>query len=464
MLFSSLEFLYLFLPLTIALYFAMPRRFCNLVLLAMSLLFYGVGEPAYLLLMVVTIAADYGFGFAIARWPHRAKILLWSAVIFNLALLGFFKYYGLVASLLPFLPKFSPRLPIGISFYTFQALSYVLDVYRGTVAVQTSVVRFGTYVTLFPQLVAGPIVRYADIDEALADRRETVAAAADGVRRFCVGLAKKVLLANAAGALFATLVARGTPESTLGAWGALVAYAFQIYFDFSGYSDMAIGLGRLFGFEFPENFRYPYVAQSITEFWRRWHITLSTWFREYVYIPLGGNRRGRARMLWNLLVTWALTGLWHGASWNFLVWGLYFFALLALEKLFFGRILKRLPRPLRHAYALFFILLGWLIFLHDGSTAGLSALDGLRFAGRLFGIGAPLWDGYARYALARHVPLLILMALGCTPLPTRAIRLLRDRLPRTSSVLMLLLSVGSLLLSTAYLVSSGYNPFLYFRF
>ena len=311
--------------------------------------------------------------------------------------------------------------------------------------------------------MAGPIVRYADVDESLSHRRETVAGAAAGVRRFCVGLAKKVLLANPAGALFASLTHGGTPTSTCGAWGALVAYAFQIYFDFSGYSDMALGLGRLFGFEFPENFRYPYVSQSITEFWRRWHITLSTWFREYVYIPLGGNRRGVARTVRNLLITWALTGLWHGASWNFVAWGLYFFVLLILEKFVIGRFLERLPRPLRHAYALFFILFGWLIFVCDG-TAGLDASAGRSFAASLFGYGVPAVDGYARYELWRHLPLLCIMAVGATPFPARALCALRRRLPRAAQTLMLMLSVASLLLSTAYLVNSGYNPFLYFRF
>jgi len=369
----------------------------------------------------------------------------------------------MLASLLWFLPDASPRLPIGISFYTFQALSYVIDVYRGAVAAQRNAVSFGAYVTLFPQLVAGPIVRYADVDASLSERRETVSATASGVRRFCVGLAKKVLLANPAGALFASLTHGGVPTSTLGAWGALVAYAFQIYFDFSGYSDMAIGLGRLFGFDFPENFRYPYVAQSITEFWRRWHITLSTWFREYVYISLGGNRRGKGRTVLNLLVTWSLTGLWHGASWNFVWWGLYFFLLLVLEKFVLGRYLDRLPRPLRHLYALFFILLGWLIFVCDG-TGGLGMQEGLSFAASLFGVGTPLLDGYARYELLRHLPLLSIMALGCTPLPARAMRALSARRVKTAASLSVLLSVASLLLSTAYLVNSGYNPFLYFRF
>ena len=463
MLFSSLEFLYLFLPLVLALYFAVPRRARNLVLLLTSLVFYGVGEPAYLVLMIVTIAADYAFGLAIARRPHRAKALLWSAVAFHLALLIFFKYYGLLSSLLRFLPEFLPRLPIGISFYTFQALSYVIDVYRGTVRAQRSVVSFGAYVTLFPQLIAGPIVRYADVDVALCERRETVSRAAAGVRRFCVGLAKKVLLANAAGALFSSLTYGGVPTSALGAWGALVAYAFQIYFDFSGYSDMAIGLGGLFGFDFPENFRYPYVAQSITDFWRRWHMTLSGWFREYVYIPLGGNRHGKGRMVLSLFVTWSLTGLWHGASWNFLLWGIYFFFLLMLEKLFLGRALSRLARPLRHFYALLLILGGWLIFLCDG-TGGLDASSGLSFASSLIGLGVPFFDGYARYELLRHLPLLCLMAVGATPLPSRAHHVLLSRFPRIGEGMTLMLSLGALLLSTAYLVNSGYNPFLYFRF
>ena len=464
MLFSSLEFLYLFLPLTVALYFAVPKRLRNLALLVMSLVFYGVGEPSYLVLMIVTIIADYGFGLAIARHPRRAKLLLWSAVAFNLALLVFFKYYNLLASLLPVLPTLSVTLPIGISFYTFQALSYVIDVWRGSGAAQRNLVSFGTYVTLFPQLIAGPIVRYADIAEGLSNRQSTMSGAAAGVRRFCVGLAKKVLLANAAGALFASLCSNAA-SSVLGAWGTLLAYTFQIYFDFSGYSDMAIGLGLLFGFSFPENFNYPYVAKSITEFWRRWHITLSSWFREYVYIPLGGNRRGRARMYRNLLVTWALTGLWHGASWNFLLWGLYFFVILSLEKLFLGRLLERLPRPVRHAYALVLILGGWLIFICDGSAGGLSAADGLAIARAMFGFfSLPLSDGYVRYELLRHLPLILIMAVGATPLSARIFGRLSSARPRATALLALALSVTGLLLSTAYLVSSGYNPFLYFRF
>ena len=370
MLFSSLEFLYLFLPLTLLFYFVLPPRLRNGVLLAVSLIFYAYGEPIYLLLMIGTVVLDYAFGLLIARFPKRAKLLLWSAVAVNLGLLAFFKYYGLAASILP-IPVLSVALPIGISFYTFQALSYVIDVYRGTVAPQRSLVAFGTYVALFPQLIAGPIVRYTDVDRALSYRQTTLSGAAEGVRRFVIGLAKKVLLANRAGALWEALrMANAASPTVLGAWLSLIFFAFQIYFDFSGYSDMAIGLGKLFGFSFPENFRYPYVARSITDFWRRWHITLSSWFREYVYIPLGGNRHGRLRMYRNLLITWALTGLWHGASWNFLAWGLYFFAILALEKAVLARLLARLPRPWQHVYALMLILFGWLIFAYDGSGVG----------------------------------------------------------------------------------------------
>lgn len=465
MLFSSLEFLYLFLPLTLLLYFVAPPRGRNTVLLILSLLFYAYGEPVYLLLMVGTIVAAYLFGLAIVRFPRRATLLLWCAVAFHLGLLGFFKYYGLAATLLP-IPVLSVALPIGISFYTFQSLSYVIDVYRGTVAAQRSLVAFGTYVSLFPQLIAGPIVRYTDVEVALRDRRSTCSGAAEGVQRFVVGLAKKVLLANRAGEMWESLrVANADAPTVLGAWLALVCFAFQIYFDFSGYSDMAVGLGRLFGFSFPENFRYPYVAESITDFWRRWHITLSSWFREYVYIPLGGNRRGRLRTYRNLFITWALTGLWHGASWNFLLWGLYFFCILVLEKAFLGRLLARLPRVLRHAYALLLILMGWLIFAFDGSDNGRLLADGVSFLGHLFfvGVGAG-YNGHVVYELVRNLPWLLAMALGATPLLSRFYARLAQKKPIVAQSLSVLGVAAGLVVCTAYLVASGYNPFLYFRF
>lgn len=460
MLFSSLEFLCGFLPLTIVLYFLCPTRWRNAMLLAVSLLFYAFGESVYLFLMIFTVVADYGFGRWIAwslRHSGRGRFPLVMAIFVNLFLLGFFKYYDFFASWLGF-PILGLSLPIGISFYTFQAMSYVIDVYRREVEAQRSLVDFGTYVTLFPQLIAGPIVRYSDIDGQLRTRKSTVVCMASGTVTFCAGLAKKVLLANAAGDLCETL-RLGAPLTVVGAWLWLVAYAFQIYFDFSGYSDMAIGLGRMFGFDFPENFRYPYVARSITEFWRRWHITLSSWFREYVYIPLGGNRRGKWRTYRNLLITWALTGFWHGAAWNFLLWGVYFFLLLSMEKAFLKRCLDRLPRIVQHGYAIFGILFGWLIFSSDGSVDGVMLLRGL------FGVGvSAFWDGWTRYELVRNLPLLLIMAVGATPFPRRGYQTLCRRGFSFASGVTTGLCVISLMLSIAYLADSGYNPFLYFRF
>lgn len=466
MLFSSLEFLYLFLPITLLVYFVAPPVARNAVLLLVSLVFYGFGEPIYLFLMLFTIGADYVFGLAIAAKIRRGgspKRLLFAAVALNLALLGFFKYYDFVARTVG-LPELGLSLPIGISFYTFQAISYVIDVARQEVAAQKNLISFGTYVTLFPQLIAGPIVRYSEIEARLARRKHTLARIADGIAVFCVGLAKKVLLANPAGELCEALMfrlAEPTCRTVLGAWLWLILFAAQIYFDFSGYSDMAVGLGRIFGFEFPQNFRYPYVSRSITEFWRRWHITLSSWFREYVYIPLGGNRRGRGRTVRNLLITWALTGLWHGAAWNFLLWGVYFFVLLSLEKFVWGKRLERAPSLLRHAYALFFILLGWLIFASDGTRA----LNALSLGGALVGVGcASFSDAIVQYELIRFFPLLFVMVLGATPLPRKLFyRVAQDR-PSLAGLARVFLCIASLVVCTAYLVDSGYNPFLYFRF
>ncbi len=459
MLFSSLEFLYGFLPLTLALYFAVPKGWKNPLLLAVSLIFYAWGEPKFLPLMLLVILADFTFGLLISR-SRRPRVWLWTAIVSNLALLGFFKYFDFTLSLLGLSPL-GILLPIGISFYIFQSLSYVIDVYRRETPPQASLVAFGTYVSLFPQLIAGPIVRYCDIDRELSDRTHSVTDAADGVARFCVGLSKKVLLANTAGEWRQSLLSDTLPQTLAGNWLWVLLFAFEIYFDFSGYSDMAVGLGRILGFHFPENFRYPYVSRSITDFWRRWHMTLSAWFRAYVYIPLGGNRRGRLYTYRNLLITWALTGLWHGAAWNFLLWGLYFFLLLALEKAFLLRLLDRLPRPLCHAYALFFILAGWLIFSADGLTLP----DALARMGGLFGFGCEsLFDGMIRYELLRGLPTLAVMAIGSTPLPHKLWLRLSAARPCLSGALRVPLCTAALLLCTAYLVDSGYNPFLYFRF
>ena len=470
MLFSSLEFLFLFLPLTLLCYFLVPLRARNAVLLLFSLIFYGWGERIYIWLMVFTIAIDYAAGLLVSRAkqkerPRAAKTWLVAAIAVNLALLGFFKYADFILDNLRLIPALSdlPRmglaLPIGISFYTFQALSYVIDVYRGEVAAQRSAIKFGTYVTLFPQLIAGPIVRYRDVAAELENRTHSVNAAASGARTFLCGLAKKVLLANTAGAMWESFRAIPDAERTvLGAWLGIIFFTLQIYFDFSGYSDMAIGLGRMLGFRFAENFYYPYTATSITDFWRRWHISLSTWFREYVYIPLGGNRCSAPRMMCNLLATWLLTGLWHGASWNYLFWGLYFFLLLSIEKLFLGRWLEKLPRVLQHTYALFFIVIGWLIFVFEDSAAGFSYLC------TMLGAGGGLATRTDLYEILRNAVFLLVCVIACLPAPKRFFyRQLADR-PRATAAVSVVLSLCGLTLCVAYLVNSSYNPFLYFRF
>lgn len=471
MLFSSLEFLFLFLPLTLLCYFFVPLKARNVVLLLFSLIFYGWGERIYIWLMVFTILIDYLAGILVEHAkrkerPRAARGWLIAAVVINLTLLGFFKYADFFLDNLRLIPGLSSlpslglSLPIGISFYTFQALSYVIDVYRGEVAAQKNAVSFGTYVTLFPQLIAGPIVRYRDVAAELAHRNHSMTAAASGARTFLCGLAKKVLLANTAGAMWESFRAIPDAERTvLGAWLGIIFFTLQIYFDFSGYSDMAIGLGRILGFRFAENFHYPYVSRSITDFWRRWHISLSTWFREYVYIPLGGNRCSKGRMLLNLLITWMLTGFWHGASWNYLLWGLYFFLLLTVEKLFLGRWLEKLPRVLQHAYALFFIVIGWLIFVFEDSAAGLTYLTSMLGLG-----GVGFANGTDLYELLRNGVFLVICIIACLPAPKRFFYRRLAARPRLTGALANTLSFGMLLLCVAYLINSSYNPFLYFRF
>ena len=450
MVFSSVEFIYLFLPIAVGGYFLCPRRLKNLWLFAVSLFFYAYGEPVYVLLMIFAALAGYLFGMAIERWQRRKGFFLWAAVAFYVGLLFFFKYLGLICKILS-LPTFDVPLPIGISFYTFQALSYVIDVYRGDTGSERSFVNFGAYLSLFPQLIAGPIVKYTDVAVELSDRRHSVRKIASGIGRFCVGLAKKAILANGAGALGESVI-EGRDLTSLLLW--LLLFACQIYYDFSGYSDMAIGLGRIFGFEFPENFNYPYISESITDFWRRWHMTLSGWFREYVYIPLGGNRRGHFRTVLNLFIVWSLTGLWHGAQVNFLLWGIYFFLILVTEKYLLRNILARAPRILCRAYALCLILAGWLIFAAD------------RFDGALVSdiLANPIVDGRTVYLFLRSIPFLAILITGVTPIPKRIFERLRRSAPVATYGIECILLIFSLILSTAYIVSSGYNPFLYFRF
>ena len=463
MVFSSVLFLFVYLGVVLAVYYILPRRFRNLWLFVSSLLFYAYGEPAFLLLMLASITWNYFSGILIRRHDEilkKKKTILVICIIGNLATLGLFKYTGLVMDSLRNLPVFaflpSPEiaLPIGISFYTFQAMSYVIDVYWGNCKAQKNYITFGTYVVLFPQLIAGPIVRFVDVQQQLQLRQENLETFNAGVKLFIVGLAKKVLLANPMGSLWAQL--RAFDSGILGSWIGVLAFTLQIYFDFSGYSDMARGLGNMFGFRFVKNFDYPYISKSITEFWRRWHISLGTWFREYVYIPLGGNRRGKARQCLNLFIVWGLTGLWHGASWNFVVWGLYFGLLLTLEKFFLLKQLQKTPKIFSHIYALVFIMLGWVIFDFTDTPAMFAYLKSL------FDFSGELFIGDARYFVVANLPLLIIAIFACLPIG----RKLHEAIvvSRVGWIWENLCTLIILLLCTAELVNSTYNPFLYFRF
>ncbi|MBQ7598613.1 MAG: MBOAT family protein [Clostridia bacterium] len=465
MVFSSLPFLFFFLPAVLIAYFAVPDRAKNAVLLIVSLLFYGYGEPVYILLMAGSILLNYFAGRLLGVFsaqPKKKKAVLVLCVIVNLLLLGFFKYATLFVSTLKVLPAFSflpdPQiaLPIGISFYTFQSMSYVIDAYRGNCAPQKNLVTFGTYVALFPQLIAGPIVRYVDVEKQLQTRTHSWEKTTNGVRLFLFGLCKKVLLANALGAVWDQCKAAPGEQPTLGAWVGILAFTFQIFFDFSGYSDMAVGLGKIFGFEFVRNFNYPYTADSITDFWRRWHISLGTWFREYVYIPLGGNRKGKARQCVNIFIVWALTGIWHGASWNFLLWGLYFGVLLTIEKFGLLRLLKQAPKALSRAYTFLLVVLGWVLF--DFTALG----DMGAYFSSMFTAKNGLTTPDALALLMTHLPLLLCAAIFSAPTARRAFTSLKDR--RAYRVLEPLAGAAAFVLCTASLVSSTYNPFLYFRF
>lgn len=461
MLFSSLPFLYYFLPAVLILYFLAPNRLKNGVLLLGSLLFYGWGEPKYLLLMALTILLFYLCGLAIGRSNQkiRKKGFLILGITLGVALLAVFKYGDFFLSTLngvlgTKIPLLRLALPVGISFYTFQCVSYAVDVYRGDAAPQKNIVSFGAYVSMFPQLIAGPIVRYTEVEAALNGRRHTWEDFSLGLRRFLAGLGKKVLLANQLGVLTETYRA-STQKTALFAWLYAIAFTLQIYFDFSGYSDMAIGLGRIFGFSFPENFRYPYLSGSVTEFWRRWHISLGFWFRDYVYIPLGGSRVGRLCWVGNILTVWMLTGLWHGASWNFVLWGLFFALLLMAEK--WIPKLKSLPFGLSHVYVLLAVTLSFVLF-HAGSLS--QAVEDYR---GLFG-GLPLTSVESVYCLKSNAVLLLLGILGATPLPKKAARAISARLPKLWCILEPVGLLAILALSTACLVDGSFNPFLYFRF
>lgn len=467
MVFSSITFLYYFLPLVIGLYFVCPKKLKNGVLLFSSLIFYGWGEPKYIIFMVLSIVVNYILGLLIERhsgsaWGKRWLIV---SVVFSLGMLGYFKYVDFfienVNSLTGLsVPLLKVVLPIGISFYTFQILSYTIDVYRKSTKAQKNILSLATYVAFFPQLIAGPIVRYTDIAQALDSREHRLMKIRIGIRRFLFGISKKVLIANSLGEL-CKIFADSQERNVLFYWLYAVAFTLQIYFDFSGYSDMAIGLGKVFGFDFQENFNYPFISQSITEFWRRWHMSLGTWFRDYLYIPLGGNRVGKMRWLFNIFLVWMLTGLWHGAAWNFVIWGMLFAVLLMIEKLWLGSFLKKMPKSISHLYVMLLVIISFVIF--DAPDLSTSA-ERIR---SMFGMsGLPFTGVQSVYYLRSYLIIFVLAIIGSTDLPKRIIGRIR-KTPFGSIALTgaePVVCVVLLLLTTAYLIDASFNPFLYFRF
>ena len=473
MVFSSIFFLFTFLPLSLLIYWMSPAKIKNFTLLAVSLFFYAWGEPVYVLLMIASILTNFVFGIFIESQLIKEKravrrALFISAVVFNILILGFFKYYGFLAENINALFNADIAyselpLPIGISFYTFQVLSYVIDVYLGKVRLQRNPVSFALYVTMFPQLIAGPIVRYSDIESQLEQRNVSASKFGEGAQRFIQGLGKKVLIANSMGALWDITQAMDmTGISVFSAWLGIIAYTFQIYFDFSGYSDMAIGLGKMFGFEFMENFDHPYISRSVTEFWRRWHISLGTWFREYVYIPLGGNRCSRIRQIRNIMAVWMLTGLWHGASWNFVVWGIYYGCLLLIEKMFLKKLIDDAPAIISHVYCMLAVIIGWVLFASrdiESAAAYLGVMSGAS--------GNVLVDNAFIYYLKSNAVMLVISLLFSTGIfreifePEEISDKIRTRVSHSAAVI---LHAFILFMSTAYLVTETYNPFLYFRF
>lgn len=473
MVFSSIFFLFTFLPLSLLLYWMSPAKMKNFTLLAVSLFFYAWGEPVYVLLMIASILTNFIFGIFIESELIKEKravrrALFISAAVFNILILGFFKYYGFLAENINALFNTDIAyselpLPIGISFYTFQVLSYVIDVYLGKVRLQRNPVSFALYVTMFPQLIAGPIVRYSDIESQLEQRNVSAAKFGEGAQRFIQGLGKKVLLANSMGALWDITQAMDmTGISVLSAWLGIIAYTFQIYFDFSGYSDMAIGLGKMFGFEFMENFDHPYVSRSVTEFWRRWHISLGTWFREYIYIPLGGNRCSRMKQVRNIMAVWMLTGLWHGASWNFVVWGIYYGCLLLIEKFFLKKSIDNAPAIISHVYCMLAVIIGWVLFASRDIESAATYLGVMSGAS-----GNLLVDNAFIYYLKSNAVMLVISLLFSTGIfkeifePEEISDKIRTRVSHSAAVI---LHAFILFMSTAYLVTETYNPFLYFRF
>ena len=465
MLFTSISFLYYFLPASIIIYFITPKKYKNIILLIASLLFYFYGEPKYVFLMILEIIIAYIGAILIDKYKNQSKNILIITLFIHVFLLIIFKYTDFIIQTINDISNANIKLlnialPIGISFYTFQIISYIIDVYNGKVKVQRNIIKLATYVSLFPQLVAGPIVRYQTVEKELDNRVHSFNNFAYGIRRFSVGLAKKVLIANALGELCSKAPAT-SEETVVFFWIFGISYMLQLYFDFSAYSDMAIGLGRIFGFHFPENFNYPYISKSITEFWRRWHISLSTWFKDYVYIPLGGNRVGRYKQIRNILIVWLLTGIWHGANWTFLIWGLLFGIILIIEKLWLNKLMEKLPSFIRRIYVLFIVMILFIIFSSYNMSVALTNIKGL------FGMnGEAFINDYTLHYLKSYLPVLIIALFGATPF----IKILIDKLRKNKyvnniiNILEPILIVVILVVVTSYLIDNSYNPFLYFRF
>lgn len=475
MVFSSLTFLFLFLPIVLILYYIIPKQLKNLFILISGLFFYAWGEPIYVLIMIASTLIDYFAGLVIYKFGHKPamrKVALIVSVIMNLSLLGFFKYSGFIVENINHIFGTSygaptTLLPIGISFFTFQSMSYTIDLYRGNINVQKNPITFAAFVTLFPQIVAGPIVRYEDIADELEDRKIDIDTIWDGILQFVAGLGKKVLIANNIGTLWDTVKAMDlntVPVAT--AWLGIAAYTLQIYFDFSGYSDMAVGMGKILGFHFPKNFDYPYEAKSITEFWRRWHMTLSGWFKSYVYFPLGGSKKGFARMILNTAIVWFLTGVWHGASWNFIVWGCMYGVIIIMEKVVItvlknkGKesLLDKIPNLVKHIYAMVLVSLGWVLFDTDSLSMAFAYMK------RMFSFGSTFADNHTTYLLLNFGILLIVAIIGCTSIVKKLAEKLAKWQPSCTNVLSICYMIIVFLLSTAYLVDASYNPFLYFNF
>lgn len=467
MVFSSLTFLFVFLPVILIVYYLSPKKIRNTILFIGSLIFYAWGEPVYILIMLFSTAFDYVNGILIKKYKEtkqlkKSRMVLITSIVVNLGILCFFKYSNFFIENIRNIFNLDIQLlnivlPIGISFYTFQTMSYTIDVYLGKVEAQKNIIDFGTYVTFFPQLVAGPIIKYRDVNIQLKNRKETIDDFSYGINRLSRGLFKKVILANNIGILWNQIIGQPISEiPVLTAWFGAICFSFQIYFDFSGYSDMAIGLGRMFGFHFPENFDHPYTSKSITEFWRRWHISLGTWFKEYVYIPLGGSKKGRKRLVINLLIVWTLTGLWHGASWNFVIWGVYFGVLLIIEKLILEKYLEKLPSIFRHIYTMFFVVISWIIFAFDDMTNVCTYLKAM------FGMNnTVLLNSELLYMISTHALLIIICILASTTF-MKKININKDK--NWYVIIRNLACMAMFFISVCFLIGSTYNPFLYFRF